>query len=79
MTINSKTLPVFLGLLLIGMILGGLAWEIVERIAAAAGTDFHLGMENPIGFDLHVVAVSILLNIGSLAGAILGILLFFRI
>jgi hypothetical protein len=79
MTLNLKTLPLFFGLLIAGLIIGSLAWEIVERIAAAAGVEFNLGMDEAVGFDLHVLAVSIRLNIGSLAGAIAGILLFFRV
>jgi len=64
-------------LLALGLITGTFAWEIIQRILAAAGTAIDLNV-GPFGFDLGVLALYLKVNPGSLAGAAGGVLLFFR-
>ncbi len=79
MVINRKSLAAFFGLLLLGAIIGSLAWEIVERVVNVSGTPLSLSLSSPLSFDLHVVAMSFRPNIGTFLGAVAGIVLFFFI
>ncbi len=77
MVFNRKSIAPFFGLMLLGALIGSLAWEVVERIVNAAGTSLTLSLASPISIDLHVVALSFRPNIGTLLGAVAGIVLFF--
>ncbi len=77
MVVNRKNLPLFLGLLLFGTVIGSLGWEIVERIIQAAGSSLSLTLDTPIILDVHVVALSLRPNLGTLLGGIGGVILFF--
>jgi hypothetical protein len=77
MVFNKKSVISFFGLLFLGCLIGSLAWEIVERIVNVAGTALSLSLASPLSLDLHVVAVSFRPNIGSILGAVAGIVLFF--
>jgi hypothetical protein len=79
MIFNRKSLPVFLGLMFIGAVIGSLGWEILERIIQAAGGGFSLTLEHPIILDVHVLVISLLPNIGTLLGGIGGVILFFLV
>ena len=74
MKLTTKTLGSFLLFLLLGLVIGSVAWEIVERLINAAGLSLSLSI-GPVGFDLRVLAVWIRLNPGSLLGAAGGIIL----
>lgn len=77
MKITRKTLPTLIILLFLGALAGGLAWEVIERIAVAAGVPFSLTTEQPLRlFDLYVLAVEVRANPGSLLGAAGAALLF---
>jgi hypothetical protein len=69
---NRSTFLTFLG---VGLLVGSLAWELLERILAAFGPELQLGV-GPVGFDLSVLAVSLVVNPGTLLGALGGVLLF---
>jgi len=69
---NRSTFLTFLG---VGLLVGSLAWELLERVLAAFGSELHLGV-GPVGFDLSVLAVSLVINPGTLLGALGGVLLF---
>ncbi len=69
---NRWTLLSFLG---VGLLVGGLAWELLERVLATLGYDLHLGV-GPVGFDLSVLAVSLVVNPGTLLGALGGLVVF---
>lgn len=75
MKLIKKHLGTFLLLAFLGMFIGTLAWDIVERIFAQAGLPFSLET-GPIGFDIGVVSFYIRINPGSFLGAAGGILLF---
>jgi hypothetical protein len=75
MKLSTKTLASLLLLALLGAIVGGLAWEVVERVLQRSGTELALSV-GPIGFDLHVVSLSFLVNPGTIVGLIGGVLIF---
>lgn len=70
-----KNLTPLLVILFLGLVIGTLAWNIVERIFAEAGMPFSLSTGR-IGFDVDVLAVYIRVNPGSFLGAAGGVLLF---
>ena len=70
--LNSRSKTILLQLILLGLLVGTLFWELMMRL---------LGLETPltvgpVGFDLAVLAVWISINPGSLLGVVLGYLLF---
>ena len=75
MKLTKKHVGSFLLLVLLGMFIGTLAWDIIERIFAQAGLPFSLET-GPIGFDIGVLSVYLKINPGSFLGAAGGILLF---
>ena len=76
MVLNRKNLPILLGLLVFGAVVGSLGWEVVERIIRAAGSDFSLTLAAPIVLDIHVIALTLRPNLGTLLGGLGGIVLF---
>lgn len=78
MKLSAKNLPVLMRLLLLCMIVGTLAWELLERLLELAG--FPLGLSaGPVGFDLRVLAVSAMANPGTLVGIVPAIVLYRRL
>ncbi len=76
MKLSTKTVSTLLGLGLLGAVVGGLAWEVAERICMKYGLS--LGMSvGPIGFDLSVVSFHFMVNPGTIAGLVGGVALFF--
>ena len=75
MKIGAKTLSSFLLLCALGMVAGGLAWAVLERVAGLAGLTIDLSV-GPVGFDLEVLAFSITVNPGTFLGLVAGGLLF---
>jgi hypothetical protein len=76
MKLTSKTLSTLLILAFLGAVVGGLAWEVADRICQRFGAV--LGMSvGPIGFDLSVISVRFLVNPGTVLGLLAGIALFF--
>lgn len=75
MKLNSKTRVHLVRFLLLGLIIGTLAWGIIERLFAYAGLPFSLNA-GPIGFDIGVLSVHMSVNPGSLIGLALGYRLF---
>ncbi len=69
---NSKYLSI---LVFLGFVIGGLAWEVLERILIRSGVniDFTVG---PIGFDLDIIAFHIKVNPGTFLGVLGSIFLF---
>ena len=80
MKLSKKTLATLVALIALGAVAGSLAWEVVERVAAAAGLPFSLTTEEPLRlFDLYVLAVSVRLNPGTVLGGVAGAVLFGRV
>jgi hypothetical protein len=75
MTFSAKNLSTLIGLCLLGCVVGGLAWELLERILASVGIRLALSV-GPIGFDLHVLSLYFLVNPGTFLGLFGGVLLF---
>jgi hypothetical protein len=79
MKLTGKNVPLFLLFLLLGLLIGSISWEVLERcINLIPGvTDFSLTMKEPIRlFDFYVLAFSFRGNPGTLLGMIAGIILF---
>ncbi|MBN1696264.1 MAG: hypothetical protein JW881_02015 [Spirochaetales bacterium] len=80
LTVKNKTL--FLLFLVLGLLIGSIAWEVLERIIHLMPglSDFSLTMNEPLTlFDFYVLAVSFRGNPGTILGSIAGIILFFTI
>ncbi|MBN1647873.1 MAG: hypothetical protein JW874_07565 [Spirochaetales bacterium] len=75
MKLTKKNSGHFIALLLLGLIVGTLCWELFARIISSFGTDISFAV-GPIGFDVLVLQFYIKLNPGSVAGIIGGALLF---
>lgn len=69
---NRSFLFTFMGL---GILIGSLGWEVLERALSQAGVNLALGI-GPVGLDLAVFSFSLLINPGALIGIAGGILLF---
>jgi len=76
MKFSARNRTVLFRLIFLGILAGTLAWELCERLLSYAGVLIDLGV-GPVGIDLHVIAVSLYLNPGTLAG-IAGALILFR-
>ena len=80
MTLNKKNLPLFILCLILGILIGSLGWEVLERILGHFGISLSLSMKEPIQlFDLYVLTVLFRANPGSFLGLGGGILVFKRI
>ncbi|HUZ16862.1 MAG TPA: hypothetical protein VMV68_00630 [Spirochaetia bacterium] len=75
MKLIKKNVTPFLLLIVLGIFIGTLAWDIVERIFAQAGLPFNLEV-GPIGFDIGVLSLYLRVNPGTFLGAAGGVLLF---
>ncbi len=75
MKLSTKTLSSLILLALLGAVVGGLAWEVVERILLRFGVELALSV-GPIGFDLRVISFHFLVNPGTIVGLIGGVLIF---
>ena len=78
MKLTSKNRPVFARVLALSLIVGTLAWELIERIVGIAGGGLDLSV-GPVGFDAGVLAVSVMVNPGTLLGIIPAVILFRRL
>jgi hypothetical protein len=65
-------------ILLAGLLVGTLAWELLERTAEFFGLAVSL-QAGPVGFDAEVLKVELLVNPGSFIGLIGAYLLFRRL
>ncbi|MFW6313529.1 MAG: hypothetical protein ACOC2N_06570 [Spirochaetota bacterium] len=75
MKLTTKNLPVFMRLLVLCLLIGTLAWELIERLLELTGVELDLTV-GPVGFDIEVLAVSVLANPGTLLGIVPAIVLF---
>ncbi len=75
MKLSSKNRSTFLIILGLGVVIGSLAWEVLERILLQLGINLALGI-GPVGFDLSVLRVFIKINPGTFIGILGGIVLF---
>lgn len=75
MKLTSRNRSTFVLFMLLGLLIGSLAWEVFERILSRFGVGLSLGV-GPVGFDISVLVLSLVINPGSLLGALGGALLF---
>ena len=75
MKLTTKNLPVLMRLLVLCIVIGTLAWELLERLLELAGVQLDLTV-GPVGFDIEVLAVSVMANPGTLLGIIPAVVLF---
>lgn len=75
MKLTGRNRPTFLLFLLAGLLVGGLAWELAERVLSQFGVPLRVGI-GPVGFDLEVLAVSLTVNPGTFLGALVGLVMF---
>ncbi len=75
MKLTAKTLSSLALLCVLGMLVGGLSWEVLERVALHFGLDVDLSI-GPVGFDLSVVAMSVTVNPGTFLGLVAAVFLF---
>lgn len=78
MKLTAKNLPVLLRVLLLCLVIGTLAWELVERLLELAGVTLDLSV-GPVGFDIEVIALSVMANPGTLIAIVPAILLFRKV
>lgn len=78
MKLTAKNLPVFLRVFVLCLVIGTLAWELVERLLELAGVAVDLSV-GPVGFDIEVVALSVMANPGTLVAIVPAVLLFRKI
>jgi len=64
---SKSTVP--FSYLVLGMIIGTLAWEIIERLLLLVSIELDLSV-GPVGFDVEVLAIWLSFNPGSLLGII---------
>ena len=80
MKLNQRTAGTLVLLVLLGVLVGSLAWELLERLLRLFGSDFSLTLEEPLKlFDLYVLALSLRANPGTALGALAGVLVFRRL
>ncbi len=78
MKLKRSNRTVLIWLAFFGLLIGTLAWEIIERIIGAAGSEIDLSV-GPIGFDLDVISMYVHINPGSLLGVAAAFILFKRL
>ena len=75
MKLVRKNLGALVVVLFLGLLVGTLAWDILERIFSQAGLPFSLST-GPIGFDIGVLSLYVRVNPGSFLGTAGSLLLF---
>ena len=75
MKLTGKTLSSLALICVLCMLAGGLAWEVLERVALRFGLDVDFSV-GPVGFDLSVVALHVTVNPGTFLGLVAAVLLF---
>ena len=78
MKITQKYLKYLYLFIILGIVIGSLCWEILERLIAVTGVNLNLST-GPVGFDISVLSVYLKINPGSFIGAAGGWFLIKRI
>ncbi len=71
MKITQKYLKYLYLFIILGIVIGSLCWEILERLIASTGINLDLSV-GPVGFDISVLSVYLKINPGSFIGAVCG-------
>lgn len=75
MKLTAKNLPILTRLLVLCLLVGTLAWEVLERVLELAGANLDLSV-GPVGFDIEVLVLFVMANPGTLVGLLAAIMLF---
>jgi hypothetical protein len=75
MKLTTKTLSSLALLCVLCMLIGAVAWEVLERVSLRLGFDLDLSV-GPVGFDLDVVSLHVKVNPGTFLGLVAAVLLF---
>lgn len=75
MKLTTNARKMLYALLALGAVIGTMAWELLARLLQRGGVELSLSV-GPIGFDVHVLAVWIMANPGTLIGLVLGYVTF---
>jgi hypothetical protein len=75
MKLSAKNAPLLTRLFVLCLLIGTLAWELVERLLELAGIALDLSV-GPVGFDIEVIELWLTANPGTLIGILPAILLF---
>lgn len=78
MKLTSRTFPSAFRVTLLCLVVGTLAWELFERILGVFGTGLDLRV-GPVGFDIRVIAISVMANPGTFLGLPVAVLLLRRL
>ena len=78
MKYTKKNRPVLIKMILLAVLIGTFAWDLLERVLQLMDIPLHIAI-GPIGFDLHVISCYLYLNPGTLFGIIGAIILFRRL
>ena len=77
MTLTKKNVPVFLLIVALGLVIGSLGWEILERVLSLWGLQIGFTLREPITlFDFYVLSVSLRANLGTILGALGGVVVY---
>jgi len=76
MKLSKRTSGHFILFIALGIIIGSLCWELLERVIALSGRNLNLAV-GPVGFNVDVLEVWIKINPGSFIG-FLGTFFLFR-
>ncbi|MBW8003542.1 MAG: hypothetical protein FVQ80_16265, partial [Planctomycetes bacterium] len=74
MKLSKNNRSTFLTITALGILIGSLGWEVFERILARLGVEISLGI-GPVGFDLSVLSLYLVINPGTFLGILGGFLL----
>lgn len=78
MKYSKRSRPTLIRLLVLAGIAGTLGWELFMRLLALGGVVIDLSV-GPVGFDLEVISLFIMVNPGTFLGAGAGLFLFRRL
>ncbi len=68
MKITQKYIKYLYFFIILGIVIGSLFWEILERLISMGGINLDLSV-GPVGFDISVLSVYLKINPGSFLGA----------
>ena len=78
MKYTKRNRPILVKILLLSLLIGTFAWDLLERLLSYAAMPIHIAI-GPVGFDLLVISCYVYLNPGTLFGIVAALILFRRL
>lgn len=78
MTFEKQNIGYLLAFMVVGAILGSALGVLVARLFPAMAV-IQKSLTGPIGFNLEIVSFSVRLNLSSIAGLLIGVLVFRKV